>query len=193
MELEESEVARELTKALEVSPVKAERFTISNCLEIDMLEYEDRPFKGVNSIITNGVSNYCKTKSFEFILTFAPKTLSSETDLFAFLATYLQLHFLPNLNEIKSGNYFLSKGSLIKGLGFTGVYTAEPCYFHSGCFVKVKKVEFLWLIPIYQNEFEYIANNGAEAFESFLQEKDPDLSLFNRAPLKLKISNGLLY
>ena len=184
MNLNESEVAIEVIKALEVEPVKAERFTIHDNLEIDLLEFKNKPFDGVNSIVTNGVSSYCKSKPIEFILTFAPNTLRNETDLFAFMATYLQLHYLPNIEDVKLGDHFLSKGRLINGLEFAGIYTTEPCYFHSECFMKLPNVKFLWLIPIYKNEYEFIIKNGTSIFEGYLEDKDPDLSLFNRTPLK---------
>lgn len=185
MNLESSETAKKLTRLLEASPQKAERFTIENGFDIDALLFEDRPFEGVSSIITNGVSGYCENKTFEFILSFSPESLSKDVDLFAFIATYLQLHFLPNHREITSGDNFSINGNIIKGLNFNGIWATEPRYFPVGIFDEIFDVEFLWLVPTYDSEARYIKSQGLEAFESHLHEVDPDLTLFNRLPLGL--------
>ncbi|CAA0121098.1 Uncharacterised protein [BD1-7 clade bacterium] len=184
--LEASHIAAGVKKALEAKPDRAERFVIKNDLELDFLVFKDRPYEGVSSIITNGVSDICSEMPVEFIVTYDPNTLSKETDLLAFLVTYIKLHYLKNTRDIKPGHCFSSANKIIKGLDFNGIYTSEPCYFPEGCFKELNAVTFLWLIPIFCSEYEFILNYGHESFESFLEHEDPDLSIFNRSQLEFK-------
>jgi hypothetical protein len=181
--LEASDVAAGILKALDSTPDKAEMFVINNELELDLMVFKDRPFEGVNSIITNGISDFCSENPVEFILTYDPSTLNSETDLLAFMATYIELHYLKNTRDMNPGDCFSSEYKIIRGLDFNGIYTAKPCYFPEECFKELDEVMFLWLIPIFTCEYKFITNNGAESFEDFLVNEDPDLSIFNRVPL----------
>lgn len=172
-----------LRNALEKDPEKAERFRLRSDFEVDFLQFNDRPYSGVNSIITNGVSENFPKSRFEFVLTFDPDTISGNTDLNAFLATYLQLHFLKNRYSIKIGSYFKVPGELIKGYDFVGMYLTSPSYFPDDVFASLPDIKFLWLIPIFENEYEFIKQYGADEFESCLVSQDPDLSRYDREPI----------
>ena len=183
--LENNNFTNNLTEVLEEKPYKAERFSFSEGFEVDFLNFLNRPYQGVNSLITNGVSNFCVNNRIELVLSFDPRSVDPEVDLGAFMATYIQLHYLENCESIDIGDYFKVPGSLFKGHDYVGIYTTSPCYFPQELPERLKDIDLLWLIPIFQNEYEFIQKCGVNVFEEFLERNDPDLCVFNRMPLDL--------
>lgn len=181
--LDTNTIAKALGRALGKNPESAECFCMGENFQVDFLKFCDRPYSGMDSIITNGVSECFSGKAVEFVFTYNPKTLQKNTDLNAFIATYLQLHFLENLDSVRVGDYFKVPGILIENYNFVGIYTTNPCYFSEDAFSQALDVKFLWLIPIFQNEYEYIEKYGQYEFESYLALTDPDLSRFDGLPL----------
>lgn len=182
---EDSLFARKLRAALGKAPEKAERFNIDDRLTVDLLTYTDRPYIGVDCIITNGVSAVLRDRDVEFMLVFDPLDLPKDEDLNAFMATYLELHFLEVTSEIVVGDFFRVPGRLLESFDFVGLYTTRPCYLHDDVLSDLSGTELLWLIPIFGTEFEFIKKYGCEAFENVLITLDPDLSKFRRNPIPL--------
>jgi hypothetical protein len=181
--LDSHDFSKSLGINLGKNPEKAERFQLTDEFEVDILQFNDRPYLGVNSAITNGVSESFPDVGLEFILTFNPATVAENIDVSAFVATYLQLYFLKNRFSIKIGDYFKVPGTLLRGYDFVGIYTTSPCYFPDDVFTSKPEVKYLWLVPIFETEFEFINKYGADKFESTLVSKDPDLSRFDRLPI----------
>ena len=178
--LDKNKMSQTLLSQLGAKPIAAERLNILDSWEVDFITFKDRPFEGVNSIFTNGVSEYegCR-KNIEFVFTYSV----SSGDMVAFLATYLQLYFISNCNKISVGDAFCANNKIISGYDFTGVYTTKPCYFPDDVFDGLGGVSFFWVLPIYQNEYNYILEYGSDAFESYIEKHDPDMTNFNREPL----------
>ncbi len=184
--IEKNDISIKLQELLEKKPDKAERFELSEDFFVDFVQFNDRPYEGANSIISNGVSSYCETSPFEFIITFNSASLDVSTDLFAFLATYIQLYFFKKHSNMTERDYFSVPGKLIDGYDYKWVYSTYPVYFPRNIFSNIEPVIFLWLIPIFQNEFDFISKNGADTLEKYLVDNDPDMSIFNRVPLAFK-------
>jgi hypothetical protein len=180
--LNHSGVSKGLLEGLGKLPDKAERLKIAG-FEVDILQFNDRPYRGATSVITNGVSKFFPTAPFEFVIIFEPDSANKSFDANAFVATYLQFHFLSQHNEIRPGNYFTVPGNLIRGYDFSGVYTTRPAYFEDKVFFEINGVEFFWLIPIFDREYDFINSHGADAFESCLVEEDPNLCRLDRLPV----------
>lgn len=174
-----------LRKLLEKDPDQVERFEVKTGFHVDFMRFNDRPYEGVNSIITNGLADYFESKPVELVITYDANSLDQSTDLNAFLATYIQLHYFDNHTKMYERNHFCIPGELIKGFGYTGVYATNPVYFPRNCFDDISEARFLWLIPIFQNEYDFIDRFGAKSFESFLVDNDPDMSKFDRHPLDM--------
>ncbi len=181
--LDREESSKLLVKLLDKKPNKVERFEIAEKITVDFLQFEDRPFEGVSSIITSGVSNVCELNPVEFIITFNTNSIDADTDLSAFLATYIQFHYLVNCHDFSDRDFFSLFNTLIKGYDYTGVYATHPCYFPTDTFATITNTQYLWLIPIFQNEYEFIERAGVEDFERYLEKEDPDMTIFNREPL----------
>lgn len=178
--LHQNKISQVLLSQLGAKPESAERLNISDSWDVDFISFKDRPFEGVDSIFTNGVSEYngCR-KNIEFVLTHNV----TNGDMIAFLATYLQLYFIDNCNGISVGDYFHSNNKIINGYNFIGIYTTRPCYFPDDIFNELNEISFFWIFPIFQSEYDYILKYGSDAFESYIEQYDPDMTDFKRAPL----------
>ncbi|WP_028103092.1 suppressor of fused domain protein [Pseudoduganella violaceinigra] len=183
--LEKSRVSLGLSAGLAKRPERVERFQLAPEWDVDIMEFEDRPYKGVRSIITNGVSERFPDVACEFVIIYDPSTITKDEDLNAFMATYLQLHFEKNRESIVVGDYFKVKGRLLRDYDFVGIYTSPPCYFADDVFSELRDINFYWLIPIYEAEYQFIEEAGVHAFEACLERLDPDLSRFDREVLEL--------
>jgi hypothetical protein len=92
-------------------------------LYVDLLTFENRPFKGVSSIITNGIVSL-KEKGDELMLSFDHKTSTQGVNLNAFIATYLQLYYVDHKNDV-AGSYFSAHVPVLNGYKFTGTFTTS--------------------------------------------------------------------
>jgi hypothetical protein len=177
------EVYEALRVSLRAEPTAVERFSIAADLAVDFMMYNDRPYSGVNCIISNGARARIGGEPMEFTLIFDPLTLPPGFDPGALLATYLGLHFLQLQTVIGVGQYFRVPGKLIRGRDFVGLYTAKPVYFHETAFTGIGPITVYWLVPIFENECVFLDKYGADAFETLLEERDPDMSQYDRLPL----------
>lgn len=173
----------DLCAYLDVTATSAERFKMKEAgVSVDLLTFKQRPFKGVNSVITNGLACLKDTKGDELIFSFHPDTILN-TDVNGFVATYIQLHYLRNLHAIRIGDYFKVEGRLLDDFDFKGIYTISPVYFPEDFEEKNSTVRFLWLIPISESEFKFLHENGRAKFEELLEQLDPDLTRLDRKPV----------
>ena len=173
--------AKNLIEVLGKLPDKAERFVIGPN-SVDILVFEDRPFQGVHSAITNGVSNFEGVNN-ELIAIYDPKTLTSDTDLNGFIATYLELYFLSVQPKVNSGDLFIRRNSVLNGYNFSGIYLTNPSYFPNGTLSVIRGVEYLWMLLLFDSEVDYVVDHGRDKFEDLLEDLDPDLSDFGRRSL----------
>ncbi|UUZ52812.1 hypothetical protein LP419_27020 [Massilia sp. H-1] len=107
---------------MDKQPEEAWEFGIAPDLTVTMLRYADRPYIGVDCIVTVGVSLGQPTSAFEYVMVFDPVTLPADGDLYALLATFLQLHHVEHVDDIGSGTYLSSGVHLIRPYEFVGFY-----------------------------------------------------------------------
>lgn len=177
------QIAGKLNAGLDKFPDKAWQFAIAANLTVTMLHYADRPYVGADSIITAGVSVGQPPSPIEYLMVFAPDSVPPQVDLYALLATFLQLHHLPLAGNVSSGTVVNAGAHIIEGRGFVGFYICHAAYFDKQTFSGLPDTRFLWLVPIFECEAKFIDGFGAEAFEAHLVSADPDLSRFDREPL----------
>lgn len=179
--MKNTDSAKKLIEVLEKYPEAAERFVIDS-KTIDILVFEDRPFKGAHSAITHGLSCF-EGRNVEIISIYDPKTLSVDTDLNGFIATYLELYVFSEKSDVKCGDLFIRRKSVLNGYDFSGVYLTSPAYFPNEILSEIDGVEYFWMLFLYDSEVDYILTYGGEKFEELLEILDPDLSDFCRKPL----------
>jgi hypothetical protein len=77
-------------------------------------------------------------------------------------------------------------GPIFPGSKVSALYVAPPPYLPDGfaiCKAPFGEIVFAWLLPVYENEAEWIRKNGWRAFESLIVEGRPALLDPDRPPL----------
>ena len=174
-------VFQQLSDYLHAYPIAAERLTLKKLdIAIDFLTFENHPYTGVNSVVTNGLKILKASKGDELIFTFDPNSANSETNIVAFMATYIELYYLDHKAHVEPGDFMYTKFNVMNGYNFKGIYVTKPVYFPEDFPEKNSLVNYLWMIPLYKDELSYIKTNGCVAFESLLENLDPDLTKLDR-------------
>jgi len=75
-------------------------------------------------------------------------------------------------------------GRMFDGSDVTALYVTGPIYFPEE-FASVEapgigQVYFAWLVPIFDDEAKYIANNGSSEFEDLMERENPDVTDLKR-------------
>jgi hypothetical protein len=181
-----SKTSIEVARILDKEPDNVERFDLKGdgVSFVDFMLFIDRPYIGSNCIISSGASNLFHGYKNEFVLVFEPQSVQKDDDLNAFLATYLQMYYFENYEQVDDGNAF-SVGPMFRNYQYEGVYTTTPKYFHEGMLDVVSGTSFYWLIPVFRNEYDFIRTEGKSKFESYLESNDPNLAVFDRNPLPI--------
>lgn len=171
-----TDIAANLIKGLGKVPERAERFYLES-FAVDVLIFEDRPFKGANSLVTVGVSKLDDRQA-ELVVVYDPESLNKDTDLSGFTMTYLQHYFLNS--RATYGDLFIRSQSVLNGYDFSGVYITSPSYFSDDALLETDGLKFLWLVLLHEKEVEYACDKGVLKLEELLEDMDPDLSDFRR-------------
>lgn len=135
----------------------------------------------IHSYSTLGVSDHClpmadkRSIRQEFLMSVDSSIDANEVSGFIlrFSAMVLQKH-----RAVLSGEVIGPGKSLFKGTNMSAIYCTNPAIYPEGLHVYSgiePNVVFVWLIPIYQKEVEFIEQEGSDAFESLLAKKDPEL------------------
>jgi hypothetical protein len=84
---------------------------------------------------------------------------------------------------VARGQVLTLNDSWFNDCNFNALYCAVPVYFPPS----LRKFDnsapptiFVWLVPIFKEEAQFVSNFGWEAFEDKLEENDPDLMNFKR-------------
>jgi hypothetical protein len=150
-----------------------------NNYKIDFISFTDRPFKNANSIITSGVPQIFDCGK-NLIFSYSNFDTSKESVLRSLMATYLDFHYLKNKCIIDIGDFIhIPNFELIKGYKYAGFYLVHPVYFNE----VLSDNNYLWLIPIFKSEFEFLEKNGSDSFQDLLVDKNPDMSDLGRSPI----------
>jgi hypothetical protein len=103
-------------------------------------------------------------------------------DIPALLAS-LGEEILDSGNAVARGQALSLNEIWFNDSNINALYCALPVYFPPslGKFDgSVPPTIFVWLVPIFKEEAQFISNHGWEAFEYKLEENDPDLMNFKR-------------
>lgn len=154
---------------------------------IQVLKFENELKQGVITYITLGLSNTeldigNKYVRQEFI--FAAEEQFDQGAVASFLLTFAQ-HVRTSTRGILRGDFVDGK-PLITGVKVTGIYASVPVFwgstFHE--FEESKPTTiFVWLMPILKSEARVIKEQGWNAFEDKLVDKEIDFWDLNRPPV----------
>ncbi len=85
-------------------------------------------------------------------------------------------------------------GPILGGLQVDSIYCISPRYFPEPFEVCEKldpPVVFVWLVPLYQEEAQFVDSHGWEQFEQVLYEQDPDILDLERSITDLPVADSL--
>ncbi|WMX16226.1 suppressor of fused domain protein [Aureispira sp. CCB-E] len=166
-----------IIKFLEKKSDLISRFELKNGVEAHFLTFLDRPFKGANSIITDKTGG--EENDFEFIISFSSYNEELDFEIKSLLATYLDFHYYKSGIVVREGDYFkIPNFQLIDGFDYIGFYTLHPAYFPQ----KISS-KYLWLLPIFESEYQFLLKFGSDKFQDLMEEQDIDLTMLDRKPL----------
>jgi hypothetical protein len=157
-------------------PELSEKIILENGFKIDFLTFNNRPFLGATSIITQGIRKLSNCDK-DIILIYSTFSESVNFELISLIATYLDLHYFKQEYHIDFGDIlYINNFKLIAGTDFEGFYTLHPSYYEG----ILENDRYIWLLPIFKSEFDYIKKYGSDAFQKIIEMKDPDLSDLKR-------------
>lgn len=144
----------------------------------DIVQYQDTPWEGAITLATCGMSELdLHMFRQELVLVCYRQFLSS--DLILSIAGVVEM-VARTRHPLLQGQVLAPAPvePLTADTAMTGLYSSVPTYFPDE-FQLVEgeglKIDVGWLIPVYSTEIRWIEQNGWRAFESLLEEKDPDV------------------
>lgn len=155
--------------------------------QLQLLKYEDVPCAGAVTLATVGLSELpLHMFRQEFVFLCYKRFLSSNlVSLIAVVADMLSESKHPLLH----GSILPPAGPLLDYTKMEALYVATLLYFDTEeeefDVLRVDGLSILnsWLLPIYRSEAEWIDKHGYEAFESMIEDQDPDLMDLTRPPM----------
>lgn len=145
-----------------------------------VLEFQNWAEGNIRTYSTLGVSDHClsltenRSVRQEFLMCFESSVDAGDVSGFIlrFGDMVLQKH-----RAILRGEVIGPGRPLFSGTKMSALYCTNPAIYPEGLRVYSgvePNVVFVWLLPIYTREVDYIRFKGSEEFESLLAEKDPD-------------------
>jgi hypothetical protein len=151
--------------------------------------FNDQPEEGVNTFVTTGLSDHILTisedKSVRQELVFIADTSFKEESIASFLLTFSEF-ILKKHQALLRGEVIGPANPVIPDTSMNAIYASIPVIFDDS-FTIFDAVSppavFVWLIPIYEQEAEFLHEQGWEEFEDLLVEQNPDLFDLKRKSL----------
>ena len=156
---------------------------------IQIVAIKNSPYESVSTLSSLGMSNkeldLSETKRVRQELIFSTYSMDVSENIVSFLLSLCEA-IINRKKAVLRGEVIPLSSQLEKRIGFSAVYCAIPVLFDDTFAIYAKtcpSTVMVWIIPIHQNEVDYIKNNGWEAFESLLEEADPDLCSLKRSSI----------
>lgn len=156
---------------------------------IQVVEFHNQPFDGVVTYITLGLSDVvfsiAEDKKIRQELVFSSYKRFSSEQIASFLSTFAD-HLVAKDKGLLRGDVFGPSSSIILGTLLNSVYAAIPVVFdESICVYKetTPPTVLVWIIPIHEEEANFIRTAGWNKFEELMEEEDPDLWDLGRTSL----------
>ena len=157
-----------------------------------ILRYEDAPFVGATSFVScaanqpiSAMEDRGQQSHISQELVFAIKTQQCNdqtVQVFAALMEWLR----EQDAAFRYGEVIGPLDALFPDTDKQSLYVAMPTYFEEElafCHATQPPTMFVWLVPVTEAERKYIVENGSDAFEVLLDEKNPDATDLKRACL----------
>lgn len=165
------------------------RLDESTCDGVQVVAFEDRLFDGIDIYTTQGLSNntlsLTETKDVKIEYIAIMKSEYGVKNILE-LMHWMCSSTLLSRKAVSRGDAFEAPKALKSIVNFDAVYFTLPNILDPRFYDfadSSPNTVFVWAIPIYQSELEYIRKHGWEAFEDTLEEEDPSLWDDQRNPV----------
>ncbi|PKR48927.1 suppressor of fused domain protein [Thalassospira marina] len=155
-------------------------------LNIQIIRCCDEIDESVDHFLSLGFSDFVlevspeKNARHEFL--FSVRFFDDYSLVFSFLMTICEA-VIVRAKAVLRGQYIRLPADVAAEMGFDALYCSIPMLQDHG-FSGYDKVDppviFVWLIPIYSTELEFIEMNGWDRFEDMMVEQQPDLFSLSR-------------
>lgn len=155
-------------------------------LAISISTYKNQPCEGYTTLVSLGLSSHilkrgCREYRQELI--FAIRNSIQYEDALDLLMGYAQFMVSKHQAMLRGEVIGPYAKPLLPGTRMMALYASCPVIFDDDLAVfegSDPPTVFVWMIPIYAEEAEFIANYGWSKFEDILVDKDPNLLDFHR-------------
>lgn len=148
---------------------------------IRVVSISGKPSNKVVTFITLGLSEHILPmpdgREVREELIFSSYEDSPKEMIVSFLLTFSNF-IVTKHQALLRGDVVGPSDSIIPGISLCAVYSSIPVIYDDTFATFTETVPptiFVWLIPIYKEEAEFIGINGWSQFEDILEAKDPDL------------------
>ncbi|WP_343575833.1 suppressor of fused domain protein [Pseudomonas sp.] len=156
---------------------------------VQVLCFKNKPYDGVVTYVTLGLSDTAlsmpKGREVRQELVFTAYEGFSAEEIASFMLSFCD-YILARKQALLRGDVIGPSASLIPGVAVNSVYASIPVIFddafatYNGSFPHTVMV---WLVPLLEDEAEFVKANGWGCFEDILERKDPDLMELNRVSI----------
>lgn len=158
---------------------------------IKVIGFREQPFKGVVTYVTLGLSEHAlpmpDNRNVRQELVFSADERFDKGAIASFLATLAEF-VLSKSQALLRGDVIGPSAPIISGVPLNAVYAAIPVVYDDG-FATYKGTTpptvLVWIIPLHEEEAEFVKRTGWSKFEEILEITEPDLWDLNRARVPL--------
>jgi Suppressor of fused protein (SUFU) len=175
-------------------PEKAVVLDLSKDIEVHLLTFENYPYEGCTTLITNGLheldNEYNPNSRQELIFMYEPKTYESYNEIVNMAEQYTELYFVGECNSIHTAMKAIDvKSNILIENHFRGFYATYPGYLPEG-FSPFSdgqlEIQFVLIVPVFLDELGFIEANGYKAIDDLIVELDPNLCDLSRKSILLE-------
>jgi hypothetical protein len=156
---------------------------------VQVVVFEGQPFKDINTYITLGLSDFLFSTSLnkpcrQELVFMAYKNFDAHK-IASFLST-LAANIIASGTPLLRGSSIGPSGPIIFGVQLNSIYVAIPMILPEGFGIYEQSTPcttFPWIIPIHEEEANYIRANGWSKFEVLLEAQNPELWDLHRPPI----------
>ncbi|GAB2024486.1 suppressor of fused domain protein [Lactovum odontotermitis] len=177
----EKKIAQYTLNAIGGNPKVLKYKDANESSEIDIFIGVDRPFEGVSTYSTIGLSNFdigMKTKEGKQLRVEFVGSSASVNDLFGNIVSSCAFNIINSQYSVKPGTVFPNVISeYYDSPTMKHILFSAPFLWENLKSLETSTAHITWLmtIPISDEEFEFLKVNGSEKLEELFEEKDIDI------------------
>ncbi len=153
---------------------------------LQIISFKNKPEEGVDTLITLGLSRHIldisSSKKVRHELLFSIHASYSSINIFSFLLSLCEM-IVKSHKPLFRGEVIQLPVDIVKKVHFDAIYCAIPVFFDDDfatCYETNPPTVIVWILPINENEADFILKNGWDKFEDILEEANIDFFALTR-------------